>query len=391
MSQVSIIDIEGNNPQIPTTFIANVGSAIPIANQLEVLGDTVAAGVLPVYTSASGNTLVTNVQLSQAIAASNALNVGLAAFDSSQFDVDPNGFVTLVGGSPAGAIKSVTVNTSTAPGTNPVLPNGSGAITVTGGQTATIGTVIQTHSLAANAYTIQVQQSGSNTVQNTSLNGVCHFDSNDFTVTNGFVTLSNSGSIATLTGDSGGAIAPVAGNITLAGGANIGTVGTAGTITFNLDNQVLQPNGNAGAPSYSFSSRPSDGLYNDGSQAIISWGGTGIAKFGFTIQVINLLELFNGLTLTRSAISSSPYDVTNGELFLSVDTSAARTIRLPNSPRENQIFIVKDRTGSAASNNITVTTPGGVVTFDGSTSYVLGINYGSVMFLWNSTSYEVFG
>lgn len=42
-------------------------------------------------------------------------------------------------------------------------------------------------------------------------------------------------SIATLTGDSGGAISPVAGNITIAGGTNLTTAGTAGTITVNLD------------------------------------------------------------------------------------------------------------------------------------------------------------
>lgn len=42
------------------------------------------------------------------------------------------------------------------------------------------------------------------------------------------------GAIATLTGDSGGAIVPVAGNITLVGGTGIATVGTAGTLTFNV-------------------------------------------------------------------------------------------------------------------------------------------------------------
>lgn len=41
--------------------------------------------------------------------------------------------------------------------------------------------------------------------------------------------------VDTLTGDSGGAISPVAGNITMAGGTNLTTVGAAGTITFNLD------------------------------------------------------------------------------------------------------------------------------------------------------------
>ena len=47
--------------------------------------------------------------------------------------------------------------------------------------------------------------------------------------------LGGSGSdITTLTGDSGGAISPSNGNITLAGGTGISTVGSTSTITFNI-------------------------------------------------------------------------------------------------------------------------------------------------------------
>jgi hypothetical protein len=45
--------------------------------------------------------------------------------------------------------------------------------------------------------------------------------------------------VDTLTGDGGGAIVPVGGDIDLAGGTNITTAGTAGTITFNLDATVV--------------------------------------------------------------------------------------------------------------------------------------------------------
>lgn len=41
--------------------------------------------------------------------------------------------------------------------------------------------------------------------------------------------------VDTLTGDSGGAISPAAGNITLAGGTNITSAGAGSTVTFNLD------------------------------------------------------------------------------------------------------------------------------------------------------------
>lgn len=98
MSQVSIIDIAGNYPQIPIQFNANVGFAIPIANMLEILGETVVAGSTPVQTIGSGNTITNQVQISQAIASTNINNVGLAAFDSASFDVDASGFVTFIGG-----------------------------------------------------------------------------------------------------------------------------------------------------------------------------------------------------------------------------------------------------------------------------------------------------
>jgi hypothetical protein len=41
--------------------------------------------------------------------------------------------------------------------------------------------------------------------------------------------------VDTLTGDSGGAISPAAGNITLAGGTNVTSAGAGSTVTFNLD------------------------------------------------------------------------------------------------------------------------------------------------------------
>lgn len=111
MSQVSIIDIEGNHPEIPTQFDANVGFAIPIANVLEILAEYVVAGVMPAQTVGSGNTITTQIQLSQAIAASNVLNVGLAAFDSADFTVDANGFVSFVG---TGATETLTGNSGVA-------------------------------------------------------------------------------------------------------------------------------------------------------------------------------------------------------------------------------------------------------------------------------------
>lgn len=139
MSQVSIVDIEHNNPQIPTRFNANVGFAIPIANTLEIYGATVPAGVIPVYTTGSGNNITTNVQRSQAIAASDATRVGLAAFDSASFGVDANGFVTFTGSSFEGLTPD----------------DGAQVVPVAGninvfGQKALVAPVMETHNIGGN-------------------------------------------------------------------------------------------------------------------------------------------------------------------------------------------------------------------------------------------------
>lgn len=89
--------------------------------------------------------------------------------------------------------------------------------------------------------------------------------------------------------------------------------------------------------------------------------------------------------------ASSPYTVLATDYYISADpSSGAITVDLPNAPTTNRLFIIKDRTGNAAVNNITLTTPGGSVTIDGQTSYVMNSNYQSTLLLFNGSNYEVF-
>lgn len=237
MSQEGLVDIIGTHPEIPTEFIANVGTAVPIANQLELLGSVVAAAGIPFRSIASGNTVTYQVQYASAIAATDATDVGLAAFNSSDFTVDANGFVTL---SATAGGTSFTVDASTPPGTNPVAPSAMGLVTVTGGQVAAGSTanVIRTNSLAVNTYTIEIQRSSAQVATTIGANGVSHFDNTDFTVdANGFVSLS--GAVGqTLTGDTGGALAPTAGNWNIlsqpTAGASVTFDGLVSTLSFNV-------------------------------------------------------------------------------------------------------------------------------------------------------------
>ena len=101
----------------------------------------------------------------------------------------------------------------------------------------------------------------------------------------------------------------------------------------------------------------------------------------------------NGSVASYTAITDadSPYTVLTSDYYISVDSSGAPvTLLFPDAATAYQSFIVKDRTGSALANNITLTTVGGVVLLDGGTSFVMNSNYESVNLLGNGTSYEVF-
>lgn len=95
---------------------------------------------------------------------------------------------------------------------------------------------------------------------------------------------------------------------------------------------------------------------------------------------------------TNVNFAASPYTILSTDYYISCDTSGgAITLNFPNAPTANRQWVVKDRTGNSGTNNITVTTPGGVVTFDGSTSYLINTAYQAINMLANSTpTYEVF-
>jgi hypothetical protein len=142
------------------------------------------------------------------------------------------------------------------------------------------------------------------------------------------------GNILTLTGNSGGAVPPTAGNINVVGTGIITVTGNPGTSTLTISSS-----GN----------------------------------------------------LTYINVNSSPYVVQPTDQYLSVDCSAmAITVQLPNAATLGRAFIIKDRTGSAAIHNITVTTVGGAVNIDGAVTFVMNTAYEAINVLGNGTSYEVY-
>ena len=98
MSQAGSFFRVSSTPSIPTSFVTNSGTATPAANVLNILGTTVVAGTTPFQFTGGGSTVTGQIQLSQAIASTDATKVGLSNFNSTQFTVDANGFVSLIQG-----------------------------------------------------------------------------------------------------------------------------------------------------------------------------------------------------------------------------------------------------------------------------------------------------
>lgn len=197
----------------------------------------------------------------------------------------------------------------------------------------------------------------------------------------GIINISGGGGggtpIETLTTQDGHVVPPTANNINVSGGTAaagstpVTTVGNIGTSTVTTNVQI--------------------------SQAIASTDATkiGLAAFNstdFTVDANGFVSSkANAFAYTNVTHAMSPYTVLTTDYYLSVDCSAGVvTLNFPNAATAYQEFVVKDRTGNASTNHISVTTVGGAVTIDGQTTYLITSNYGAIQLLGNGTTYEVF-
>lgn len=118
-------------------------------------------------------------------------------------------------------------------------------------------------------------------------------------------------------------------------------------------------------------------------------GGTNITTSGAT-NVITI-NASPDLDLNYTAVNTTPYVVLATDQYLGVDCSGAPiTIELENAPSTGRVVVIKDSTGSANSNNITVTTVSGAINIDGATSYTMNTQYAAIQVIFNGTSYEIF-
>jgi len=86
-----------------------------------------------------------------------------------------------------------------------------------------------------------------------------------------------------------------------------------------------------------------------------------------------------------SFVTDSPYTPGTDEYFLAVDEGVE--IILPITPSTGRVYIVKDFSGNAEANNITISSDPD--TIDGVLSKVININFGSLTFVFNSIEWSV--
>lgn len=119
--------------------------------------------------------------------------------------------------------------------------------------------------------------------------------------------------------------------------------------------------------------------------------GTGIVVTTAANTITIAASGTTSLTYTSVNFAASPYTVLSTDEYISVNTSGGPvTLRFPNAATLSRAYIVKDRTGNAAANNITVTTVGGAVNIDGAVTFVMNTAFQAINIIGNASTYEVY-
>ena len=117
-----------------------------------------------------------------------------------------------------------------------------------------------------------------------------------------------------------------------------------------------------------------------------------VAKAGDTMTgqlIINSggLSMQSELFLNRTSVAAD-YLSARSDIYIGVtDTSAARAITLDSTDVENErILVVKDESGAAGTNNITIQTQGSE-TIDGAATNVISANHGVVRLISDGSNW----
>ena len=209
---------------------------ILIANSNGVGDALFEAGTLSAGQSLSATvgagTLAISANFAQANGVSAAGNAGVASFDTTQFGVDGNGFVTLDVVDPADGGTGLDGTASA-----------DGQLLIGGGGGYALGTLTEGEAIditnATGAITIAVEEATAGANAGAANLGASSYDEGDFLVTNGFVQISGSRASSVVT-DAGTATASN-GQVALNGGTGLNTTGSGNVLTVILDDTPVSP------------------------------------------------------------------------------------------------------------------------------------------------------
>lgn len=86
-------------------------------------------------------------------------------------------------------------------------------------------------------------------------------------------------------------------------------------------------------------------------------------------------------------VTTTPFTPTLAQYLLDINVAGPASIVLPVSPT-GTVFIVKDISGNAFTNPITVTATGGTL-IDGSANALINTNYGSITLVFDGTEWNI--
>lgn len=115
-----------------------------------------------------------------------------------------------------------------------------------------------------------------------------------------------------------------------------------------------------------------------------------IQTLAWTAPVITGITNLGGgfIQFVRVALTTPVAVATTDNIVICKLTSpGAVAVSLPGSPTQGTTFVVKDGTGDAGTNNITITPTGKNI--DGASTYVIGTNYQSATVVYNGTQWSV--
>lgn len=142
--------------------------------------------------------------------------------------------------------------------------------------------------------------------------------------------------------------------------------------------------GTVGAPSFTFTGDTNTGMSAANADVLVfSAGASGLMR----LDGVNNYVALDGGHVHKVTLSTGNYTLTSADYAVIVSALFSNSVTLPTSPMNGQTFVIKDGSGNAQSNNITIN--GNGKTIDGNSTILLRNNYASFTLSYNGTQWSV--